>query len=144
MGFRVSGRRMWVALAVATPLTVLAIMASGYASNLTASPVAAITNEASNFSWLRGAKDITTAEISGRTYALITSWQTNSVQIIDITDPASLVPVTWLTGGTDGFAEWDESHDIAITEMSGRTYALITTNDLRGSVQIVEMARPYG
>lgn len=72
--------------------------------------------------------DIATAEISGRTYALIISdyAHTGGVQIIDINDPTTPVPVTWIPVGADGFAEWEEPRNIAITEISGRTYALIT------------------
>ncbi len=91
-------------------------------------PVAVLTTDAGGFTHMRTFSDIATTEISGRTYALVTtgSSRDGGVQIIDITDPASPVPVAWLTGGADGFAGWDESHDITITEMSGRTYALIT------------------
>ena len=94
-------------------------------------PVTVLTTDTDGFTHMRTFYYIVIAEISSRTYALITtgSGSDGGVQIIDITDPASPIPVAWLTGGTDGFAKWDESHDITITEMSGRTYALITAHE---------------
>ena len=95
-------------------------------------PVTVLTTDTDGFTHIPTFSDIAIAEMSGRTYALITTGGSSpegGVQIIDITDPASPIPVAWLTGGTDGFAKWHESHDITIAEMSGRTYALITAHE---------------
>ena len=197
MSFRVPGRWVWVALAVATPLAVLVIMASWDVANLITSPVAAMTNEASSFlddvetsrlyvqpvaamtneassfAGLRGAKGITTTEISGGTYALVTARQAGSVQIINITDPAVPVPVAVLTTGINGFGEmptqtcealrgchmlaaetngsdgtsrcschlYNVGDGVTTTEISGRTYALVTTLSYDG-VQIIDITDP--
>ena len=178
MNVRVLGRWVWVALAVATPLAVLVIIASVDVSNvdvsnLTAFPAASITNEVSSFAVLHGAKGITTTEISGGTYALVTSWHASGVQIINITDPAVPVSVAVLTTGINGFGEMPTQtcealrgchmlaaetngsggtsrcschlfrvgDGIATVEISGRTYALVTTWSDDG-VQIIDITDP--
>ena len=89
-------------------------------------PVAGSTKDTGGFAYLSKFRGITTTEISGKIYALIpTSGRDGGIQIIDITNPAAPVPVAWVTDGVDGFTELDETHDIAITKISGRTYALV-------------------
>ena len=63
------------------------------------------------------------------------------MQIIDITNPAAPVPVTWLTDGVDGFTELYWVDSIAIAKISGGTYALVTAS-LDDGVQIIELAHP--
>ncbi|MYB29500.1 MAG: BspA family leucine-rich repeat surface protein, partial [Cenarchaeum sp. SB0663_bin_5] len=91
-----------------------------------------------------GANDIAIAEISDRTYAVVTTYgySDRGVQIIDITVPASPVPVAAATDGMDGFTALDRANDIAIAEISDRTYAVATAGDPHNGVQIIDITVP--
>ncbi len=89
-----------------------------------------------------GANGVAIAEISGRTYAVVTSRYDNGVQIIDITGPHFPIWVTAATDGMDGFTALDGARNVAIAEISGRTYAVVTTGDFHNDVQIIDITVP--
>ena len=105
-------------------------------------PVAAITDEVNGFTELDGTYDVAIAEIAGRTYAVVTAITDDGVQIIDITDPASPVPVAAITDEVNGFTALNLARNVAIAEISGRTYAVVTSGDYHNGVQIIDITVP--
>ena len=106
--------------------------------------VVTLTDEINGFTMLNGARDVAITEISGRTYAVVTAERNDGVQIIDMTDPATPTPVAALFDGDHGSIELEEARDVAITEISGRTYAVVTSDGISsyGAVQIIDMTDP--
>ena len=96
--------------------------------------VAAITDGADGFTGLGGASGIEIAEISGRTYAVVAAIQAG-VQVIDISCPT--VPVPAMASGAGAFTEFGGASEIEIVEISGRTYALVTT--VEDGVRILQL-----
>ena len=103
-------------------------------------PVASMINGLGGFV-LNGASDIELDRISSRTYALVASYWSDAVQIIDVTDPAAPVPVASMINGLDGYDALDGARDIAVGSISGRTYAVVSglAND---AVQIIDITDP--
>ena len=104
-------------------------------------PVAAVTDEVDGFTELDGAHSVEMIQISGRTYAVVASADDDGIQIIDITNPAEPAPVAAITDGVDGFTELDGAHNVGITQISGRTYAVVASPDDDG-IQIIDITNP--
>ena len=104
-------------------------------------PVAAITDEVDGFTELDGAHNVEIAYISGRTYAVVSSVDDDGVQIIDITHPAIPVPVAAITDEVDGFTELRAAQGVAIAQINGKTYAVITGR-IDDGVQIIDITHP--
>ncbi|MDI1496104.1 MAG: hypothetical protein K8823_1412, partial [Cenarchaeum symbiont of Oopsacas minuta] len=104
-----------------------------------ASPVSFITN-GTEYPTLDATVDITTTQIDGSTYALVTAFNDDSLQIIDITNPASPSPVTSITDSTE-YPELDAASGITTTKIDGSTYALVTSVNDDG-VQIINITNP--
>ena len=83
---------------------------------------------------------ITTTE-SGSTYALVASFLDNAVQVIDVTDPTAPVPVASLRDGEGGFEALGGGNALAITTISGSTYALVASF-LDNAVQVIDVTDP--
>ena len=66
------------------------------------------------FDALDGASDIETVKIGGNTYALVASWADNALQIIDVTDPSSPLPVSSVFDGRGGFDALNGANDIEV------------------------------
>ena len=99
-------------------------------------PAAAITNDMIGFATGTTPESVVIAEISGRTYAVVTAWW-QGAQIIDMTDPAAPALVAAIVGN---WLPWlFDPHDVAITQISGRTYGVFTTS---AGAQIVDMTDP--
>ncbi len=103
--------------------------------------MATATNGVNGFTALLGASDIEVTEIYGRTYALVAGEYSNSIQVIDITDPRYPIPANRVTDDTDGFMELDGAHHITIAEIAGGTYALVAAFSDNG-VQIMDITDP--
>jgi hypothetical protein len=58
------------------------------AQYLVVTPTAALTDGQDGFTELEGAWDVTTVLIGGKTYAMVTSYNDDGVQIMEITPPA--------------------------------------------------------
>ena len=104
-------------------------------------PVAAVTDEVDGFTELDGAHSVEMIQISGRTYAVVASVDDDGIQIIDITNPAEPAPVAAITDGVDGFTELDGAQCVGITQISGRTYAVVASVDDDG-IQIIDITNP--
>ena len=132
------------ALAALATLTLAAVGATvdGAEATLAVSSAAAVTDGASGFTSLSGAYSVAIAEISGRTYAVVPSGN-DGIQIIDMTNPFLLVPAAAVTDDTDGFTALGWVEEVAIAQISGRTYAVATTgNDGIYGIQIMDITEP--
>ncbi len=96
----------------------------------------------SPYDQLNGASSITTVVIDGRTYALVASFNDDGVQIINISNPDSPLPVTSVTDGVGGYEQLDGPRGITTVVIDGRTYALVASNRDNG-VQIIDITNPY-
>ena len=103
-------------------------------------PVSIARNEEGGFEGLNGADGVTVFMSGGRTYAMVTgySW---SLQIIDLTDPASPEPVSVASGGKGGFEALRNAQGMDIFESGARTYAIVTGPDDSG-IQIADITDP--
>ena len=88
---------------------------------------------------LLGANGITTFESGGTTYAAVTSYIDDGVQIINITDPAN--PVAAGSIGDNASLELDASFAITTFESDGTTYAAVAGYSDDG-VQIINITDP--
>ena len=97
------------------------------------------------FDELNSAYHIATAVIGPDTYALITAYSGDGVQIVNITDPASPVPVASFdegdTAGGKTFDKLDGARGIATVTIGPGTYALVAASNASG-VQIVDITDP--
>ena len=98
------------------------------------------------FDELDGAWSITTVVIGSNTYALVTSYADDGVQIIDITTPGSpTATASFDDGGSDGsggtFDELDYAYGITTVVIGSNTYALVVSPDDDG-VQIIDITTP--
>ena len=84
---------------------------------------------------------VTTALIGSSTYALVTAYDDDAVQIINITDPESPTITAAVTDGQNGFTELDGVNDITTATIGDYTYALATAISDDG-VQIINITDP--
>ena len=107
----------------------------------TPTPVAALFDNGvqagSPYTALQTASAITTTVIAGRTYALVTGFSDNAVQIIDITDPAAPSPVAALRDRAD-YSELQGAYAITTAVIAGKTYAFAGSFSDIG-VQVIEL-----
>ena len=90
---------------------------------------------------LDGPEDITTVTIGSSTYALVASHDSNSVQIIDITDPSSPTVASNVTDDQGGFTTLKGARGITTATIDSSTYALVAAYKNRG-VQIIDITDP--
>ena len=103
--------------------------------------VASITDNVASFDRLRDPFGIATAKIGSSIYALVTSQLENSVQIIDITNPANPTNVSSIGEDIDGFDELFGAFDITTVQIGSSVYALVASSDDAG-VQIIDITNP--
>ena len=104
-------------------------------------PVTSIRDDRSGFEALEGPRDMELYMASGRTYALVASWDDDAVQVIDVTDPTDPAPAASIADEQGGFDGLDEARAMEVGIISGRPYALVASwgDD---AVQIVDIADP--
>jgi len=103
--------------------------------------VSSVTDAGGGFNTLDGARGVTTVVIDGLTYALVASFADDGVQIIDISNPYSLIAVTTLRDDNT-FTELDGASDVTTVTIGSSTYALVAGNIDRG-IQIIDISSPY-
>ena len=69
------------------------------------------------------------------------SWADNALQIIDVTDPSSPLPVSSVFDGRGGFDALNGANDIEVATISGKTYALVA-GWTDSAVQIIDISSP--
>ena len=89
---------------------------------------------------LSQAYSVTTTQIDGKHYALVASYGSSGVQIIDITTPTTPISVANITDNTE-FDELDGARSVTTTQIDGKHYALVASYDDAG-VQIIDISTP--
>ena len=104
-------------------------------------------NRAGPFAELNGARSITTVKIGTSHYALVASSSDDGVQIMDITDPANVTPVSSVTNGDNFILEG--ASDITTVKIGSSTFALVASSQAlgsssadRGGIQIMDITDP--
>ena len=82
-----------------------------------------------------------TYEMDGSTYAVVTAYADNGVQIIDITDPAAPVPVSAVYDEKDGFGVLSGPEGLDVFGVGDRVYAIVAAN-IDDGVQIIDITDP--
>ena len=85
---------------------------------------------------LDGASDITTFKSGGHTYAAVTAYDDDGVQILDVTDPSNIIAADSITDTPS--LELDGAYGITTFKSGGHTYAAVTAYDDDG-VQIIRI-----
>ncbi len=117
------------------------IVTSAYADINAPTPVASVTDGVDGFDELHGANSITTVTIGGSVYALVSAYDDNGVQIMDITDPANPLAVASVTDDVDGFDMLYGARGITTVTIGDSVYALVAASDDDG-VQIIDITDP--
>ena len=102
--------------------------------------VSSVTDGVGGFDELDGSNGITTVQIGSSTYALVASDIDDSVQIIDITNPATPTAVSSITDD-DIFDELDGATGITTVKIGSSTYALVSSI-IDDGVQIIDITNP--
>lgn len=93
------------------------------------------------FEALYTASRIVTLEVSGNTYAFVSSLYESAIQVIDITDPAAPAAVAVMWDGMDGFDGLGGAGGMRLVATPDATYLLVT-GYLDDSVQIIDVTDP--
>ena len=104
-------------------------------------PVSAASDEKDGFTALDGARGITTAVIGDSTYALVAGSNDDSIQVVDITRPASPTAVSAVSDEENGFTALDGARGITTAVIGGSTYALAASYFDDG-IQIIDITDP--
>ena len=102
--------------------------------------VSSITDGVGGFDELDGSNGITTVQIGSSIYALVASDIDDSVQIIDITNPATPTAVSSITDD-DIFDELDGATGITTVKIGSSTYALVGSI-IDDGIQIIDITNP--
>jgi hypothetical protein len=97
------------------------------------------TDGANGFTKLKVTEDVEIFTCGSRTYAMVASPGDNSVQMIDISNPANIIAVDTATDGTNGFTELDGATSVDPFTIGSSQYAIATGFDDDG-VQMIGMA----
>jgi len=101
----------------------------------------AATDGVGGFTHLDGALDVDTFTIGSSTYAIVGSEGDKGVQIIDISDPANIIPLDTATDGENNFDELDNASGVDTFTCGERTYAVVASTADDG-VQLIDISDP--
>ena len=93
------------------------------------------------FSTLDDPVAITTTRIGSSYYALVAAYRDDGIQIINITDPASLVAVSSVRDGQSGFDRLGDASSVTTVQIGQSHYALVAAQRDDG-VQIINITDP--
>ena len=105
------------------------------------SPVHLVTISDDEHTKLNNPRGITTTTIGSSTYALVTTFVGDGVQIINVTDPSNPSAVSNIKDRVDGYEELDGASSITTTTIGSSTYALVTAF-VDDGVQIINITNP--
>ena len=101
------------------------------------------TKAATGFELLDGAFDVATFKHGGDNYAIVTSDETDSVTVINLADPATLLVTDTMTDGDGAFLELDGANDVIVTTLFERNYAIVSSNATGASgIQVIDLYDP--
>ena len=92
---------------------------------------------------LIGAHGVDTFTIGSSTYAIVTGYLDDGVQIIDVSDPANIVALDAETDGVNGFTALDGAHDADVFTIGLSTYAIVVSLQ-SGRTQMIELSTDEG
>lgn len=101
-----------------------------------------MTDDAGGYERLDGASDIDTVTLSGSTFAVITAFDDDGIQIVDVTNPANPRPVSSAADDLDGYEALDGARGVDIVSISGRTYGVVASYN-EDAIQIIDLVNPY-
>ena len=90
---------------------------------------------------LAEARQITTFQSDGRTYAAVTSTINDGIQLLDVTDPYDIVPADSITDD-NGHPALYRAAPITTFQSDGRTYAAVAS-EWDGGVQTLDITDPH-
>ena len=96
--------------------------------------------EGADYPELENAANLAIHTVGGRHYALVTAFEDNGVQVIDITDPENPSPAAHITDGDD-FPALDGAFGITTRTIGSRHYALVASVNDDG-VQMIDITVP--
>ena len=100
--------------------------------------VASATDDTGNFTTLKSANDVKTFNIHTSTYAVVASPGDNGIQVIDITDPRTPVPVSALLGNST--LELAGASSIAVdTSAAPQIYAYVGYDN---GIRVIDLSDP--
>ncbi|MXX21474.1 MAG: hypothetical protein F4Z46_06840 [Cenarchaeum sp. SB0667_bin_13] len=104
-------------------------------------PVATIQDGEGGFDGLKTVSRIESVVVSGNTYVLASGFGDNSIQVIDMTNPANPLPVGVIVDGEDGFDGLEGASSMSIFTGSDQTYMLVAsyTDD---AIQVIDITDP--
>ena len=105
-------------------------------ANPTASGAA--TDGANDFTELDGPSDVAVFDSGANTYAIVTGYNDDGVQIIDITDPANPTADDAAADGVNSFTELHGPRGVAVFDSGASTYAIVAGYRDNG-VQIIRL-----
>ena len=100
-------------------------------------PVSTVQKSGTEYTGLTGPHYITALQVEGATYAFVTSPSTNSIQVIDITNPFQPNPVTVLQNGTE-YTHLVTPLYIESIQTDDAAYALVGSRGSNG-IQIIKL-----
>ena len=103
--------------------------------------VALLRDGEGGFEALYSASRIVTLDVSGNTYAFVSSLYEDAVQVIDVTDPAAPAPVAVVRDGVDGFDGLRGAGGMSLLATPDATYVLVT-GYYDDSVQVIDVTDP--
>ncbi len=102
------------------------------------SPAGTATDGQDGFTALAGASSVAMAEVGGKTYAVVASVRDNGIQVIDMSDPGNPLPAGAVTVQA-GYRDLRGANGVAIAEVGGKTYAVVT-GPSEDSIAVIEMS----
>ena len=105
-------------------------------------PVSSATDGEKGFDELKGASDIEIFTVGGTIYAIVASFYDHGVQIINLSDPTDITPVSSATDGENGFTELHGASEAEIFIVGGTIYAIVSGYFDNG-VQIISLSSHY-
>ena len=104
-------------------------------------PVSAAFDSSGGYVALNGAHDLEAFSVGDRTYLAVAARLSDGVQIIDVTDPARMAPVSAAFDGSGGYAALDDARDLEVFAIGDRTYLAVAAYEDDG-VQIIDVTDP--
>ena len=101
-----------------------------------------ITGESSGFDAFSQPTSVTTTTIGTKHYALVAVDFSDSLQIIDITNPASPVATVRLMDNSGGFDVLGGAYSVTTTKIGTKHYALVASYYSNQGVQIIDITDP--
>ena len=96
------------------------------------------TDDNNDFNIMKDPFDVDVFTLGTSTYAIITSTGDNGVTIIDISDPTDISVVDSLVDS--GSLKLASADGVDVFTIHGNTYAIVTTGENEGSIQIIELS----